>query len=55
MGVKAAPAWPVDNFTPVKKIPMTKSSTFTPCSEIGDFSSKILIVSAMTEDILLHS
>jgi hypothetical protein len=52
MGVKATPACPVDNFTPVKKIPITKSSTRIFSSRIGDFSSKMSMVSATTEVII---
>jgi hypothetical protein len=53
IGVEATPPWPVDNFTPVKKIPITKSSTCTFPSGIGNFSVMILIVSATTEVIMI--
>jgi hypothetical protein len=52
MGVKATPACPVDNFTPVKKIPMTKSSTRIFSIGIGHFPFMISIVSATTEVII---
>jgi hypothetical protein len=51
MGVKATPAWPVDNFTPVKKMPMTTSSTEISFRGAGDLSVIWAMVSAMTEDI----
>jgi hypothetical protein len=51
MGVKATPAWLPDNFTPVKKTPMTKSSIQTFWRELGAFLARISRVSAMTEHI----
>src|SRR4030042_2284301 len=51
-GVAATPACPVDNFTPVKKIPITRSSTCTSRSGKGGFSVMMSRVSATTEVIM---
>jgi hypothetical protein len=55
MGVKATPAWPVDNFTPVKKMPMTKSSIHSSLREAGNLSATRSIVSEITDDMVSKS
>jgi hypothetical protein len=52
MGVKATPAWPVDNFTPVKKMPMVRSPTHKSRGGVGDFSMIRSMVSATREIIV---